>query len=326
MANYTLSKAVQTIERPLQEEIDDVITSHKNNILTGLMNKRSIIIDKEKCKKVTLTIFKIITSFYKDVHLHVNVVEGSYTMINYPANGSYFIVDKKLGDIFIKIKEKTIEISTWYHKDITANEIFEFIKENYKKSFGAKSNICYYLINATCRWEFTVARPLETEIEINHQIRDVIDYLNFRYQIEDFKRTGIMLHGPSGTGKSKIVEYMASRYGMNVYLVSLDEYVNNTALKKLFMEVPKNSIIAIDEMHSQLERIRTNRQKKLDASGILTAIDGPGRLAYNVFVIITTNSADTILNFFEVEEQEQNPLIRPGRIDKTFKLDIVYEE
>lgn len=326
MENIALNKVIQSIGKPIEDEFKDAIVPEKTNVLAKMLNKRSVIIDREKCKKVTLTIFKIISSFYKDIHLHINIVEGSCSIISRPADGNYFIVDKKLGDIFINLKEKTIEISTWYHKDIKANEIFDFIQERYIESFGAKSNICYYILNKDCRWEFTVARPLELDLKMNKQIKDVVDYINFRYQLTEFKRTGIILHGPPGTGKSKIAEWMASKYGMNVYLASLDEHVDNTYLKKLFLEVPTNSIILFDEMHSQLQRIKSNIQKKIDPSGILSAIDGPGRLAYNVFVIITTNALETILDYFEDPKYQENPLTRPGRIDKTFELNIEYNK
>jgi hypothetical protein len=96
-------------------------------------------------------------------------------------------------------------------------------------------------------------RPISTvflDEEIKKSIFDDIDwFLNNKMWYTDrgipYKLT-FMLWGPPGSGKSSIIKAVASTLGMNIGLINLAE-MSDTTLEASFANVPKKSIVAIED-------------------------------------------------------------------------------
>lgn len=122
-------------------------------------------------------------------------------------------------------------------------------------------------------------------------------------------RTGILLYGEPGSGKSSTALAIANELKMNVYIIALSALMNDEALNDCFTSIPANSIIILEDIDiASAVRERDpddeDDEKGVTMSGMLNVLDGfqspPG-----VITIMTTNRKDVL----------DPAIIRPGRID-----------
>ena len=144
-------------------------------------------------------------------------------------------------------------------------------------------------------------------------------------------KTGIILHGPPGTGKTSIVACICSELKKDCYILDLNA-VGDASLKLAFASVPAGGIILLED----IDIIFAKRKAIEDPShepvsndaevlkqamgvptlgGILNALDGIG-CGTNRIVIATTN-------FYE---KLDTALTREGRFDLTLKIDYMTDE
>lgn len=119
-------------------------------------------------------------------------------------------------------------------------------------------------------------------------------------------RTGILLHGDPGSGKTSTALAIANELRMNVYIVSLTSLSNDESLADCFQQIPANSIVILEDIDivSAVRDRDEDKDKGVTMTGMLNVLDGfqspPG-----VITIMTTNRLDVL-----------DPAIRrPGRVD-----------
>lgn len=328
MNNYA-SRFLNNVYEPFSSEFCNFISYNADCFSSDILLIKKIRFDKNKSSRLTTVINSLIKKHNKNYYSTI-VSDSNGFLIQTPTKGNYTIFNYKLGDLFINIGSKYISISSYYNKTILKNDIINFIMEEYNNIFGKKNNISFYTITrvgGNFLWGVTAFRPIKSEIKKNDQIKDFEYYFDFRHQMtgDDFNKTGILLYGPPGTGKSTMVEYIAGKYGMNVYLVTLcNKDISDTDILKLFMSVPQNSILLFEEFDRQIKKNEENSKSMITIGGILSSLDGPQRLAYNVFTIITTNKKDDLLKHFD-NIDGTNSLTRSGRIDKEFEFTQIYK-
>ena len=126
-------------------------------------------------------------------------------------------------------------------------------------------------------------------------------------------RTGILLYGEPGSGKTSTALAIANELRMNVYIVSLTSLTSDDALSDCFGAIPANSIVIledIDIVSAVKNRDKDDEDKGVTMTGMLNVLDGfqspPG-----VITIMTTNRLDVL----------DDAIIRPGRVDLLENLD-----
>jgi len=151
------------------------------------------------------------------------------------------------------------------------------------------------------------------------QLREMVE-LPLRYP-ELFTRLGVdppkgvLLHGPPGTGKTRLAQAVANESDANFFTINGPEIVGSgygeseRALREVFENAAKASpsIIFIDEIDSiapKRSQVHGETEKRLVAQ-LLTLMDGLSARA-NVVVIAATNRPDAI----------DEALRRPGRFDR----------
>lgn len=228
--------------------------------------------------------------------------------------------------LFVNVTDDKIYISC------TIWESFECIKQFYEDAYNlycSPDEVVAFFSSKEGEWGFPhLRRPrnfqnMRFTKEMMEIINDVKDWVNNENYYLDrglpYKR-GYLLHGKPGTGKSTIIEVIASNYGMDIYLLNLNGInMDDSSVINLIGSAPPNSIIVIEEIEKQIELLDKNINNLVSIGGLLTAIDGCMRMPHSSLLFITCNS----LNF--IEDQKNDPLIRPGRIDviKEFKNKLI---
>ncbi len=161
------------------------------------------------------------------------------------------------------------------------------------------------------------------------QLREMVE-LPLRYP-ELFTRLGVdppkgvLLHGPPGTGKTRLARAVANESEASFFTINGPEIMGSAygesekRLREVFEEAGKNSpaIIFIDEIDSiapKRDQVHGEAEKRLVAQ-LLTLMDGLHARS-NVVVIAATNRPDAI----------DEALRRPGRFDREIVIGVPDEK
>lgn len=161
------------------------------------------------------------------------------------------------------------------------------------------------------------------------QLREMVE-LPLRYP-ELFTRLGVdppkgvLLHGPPGTGKTRLAQAVANESDAYFSIINGPEIMGSgygeseKALREVFENAAKNApaIIFIDEIDSiapKRDRVAGEAEKRLVAQ-LLTLMDGLEARA-NIVVIAATNRPDSI----------DEALRRPGRFDREIVIGVPDEK
>ncbi|KAI1707143.1 ATPase family associated with various cellular activities (AAA) domain-containing protein [Ditylenchus destructor] len=167
---------------------------------------------------------------------------------------------------------------------------------------------------------------------LTEDIQDFLDSESWYNEMGVPYRRGYLLYGPPGTGKTSIVTALASHFGFNICIVSLNDIgMTDSTLSKLLNDPPNRSFILLEDIDAAFvkrdkdeEEKETKKKKKSDddsdsdgdddepkckrssvtLSGMLNALDGVASCEERI-VFMTTNHKDRL----------DSALIRPGRVD-----------
>ena len=151
---------------------------------------------------------------------------------------------------------------------------------------------------------------ITTNIEFFINNKDKYTKLNISHKLT------MLLYGEPGTGKTSIIRSIASTYGLNMAVIDLKEFTDNT-LSTIISNLPKNTILLLEDIDCMTSSVnRDSKQSGIEGvslSGILNALDGVIPLD-GIIVAMTTNHIDKL----------DPALIRNGRTD--LKIELPYLE
>lgn len=161
------------------------------------------------------------------------------------------------------------------------------------------------------------ARSIETVIlrnDLQYKIMEDIKFFvdNIQWFTEKGlpHKLGILFYGVPGTGKSSMINVIASMTKRNIYYVILDNIKNDESFLCIMQQTSGNDIIVIEDVdRTQLCETETGRKPTISFSTVLNSLDGllssSGRM-----IIFTANNPDLLDPAF----------LRPGRIDHKYHL------
>lgn len=140
-------------------------------------------------------------------------------------------------------------------------------------------------------------------------------------------RRGYLLRGPPGTGKTSLVQSIASKLNMNVAILSINSQMDDELIQYLLRTMPYNSILLIEDIdHCAGFKNKPSKdsadaspsgdnsgQPQLSMTGILNALDGVTAQEGSM-IFMSCNNMDDI----------EPALLRPGRID--IKMELGYAD
>ncbi|ORX92083.1 P-loop containing nucleoside triphosphate hydrolase protein, partial [Basidiobolus meristosporus CBS 931.73] len=127
-------------------------------------------------------------------------------------------------------------------------------------------------------------------------------------------RRGILLYGRPGTGKTSLVNAIASELSRDLYMINLKEIDSDASLNAIFNSIPPNQIIVVEDCDTQSRGFGAlGKGGGIDGSfslaTFLANLDGHCLAPGNI-IILTTNHPEML----------DPAIVRPGRMDLKIEM------
>jgi hypothetical protein len=111
------------------------------------------------------------------------------------------------------------------------------------------------------------------------------------------KKTGAILYGAPGNGKSRFVKYLASKYALPIYVVQLGVDWNNHNILVMFASIPKRCIVLLEDFDNHFhgrEPAIKNDSVKFTFDSVINSLDGVHNDYDQVIFIMTVNDLSKV--------------------------------
>ena len=198
---------------------------------------------------------------------------------------------------------------------ICSNKSFKILEDfvrsakEYCETGGIDKVTCYIMTHGVWRkLSSQKKRNLDT-IYLDTNIKENLckDIESFFRSEKKYEKLGIpykrnyLFEGVPGTGKTSLILALASKYNMNVGIISLNKELDDYTFMKSISNIPKNTLLVLEDIDGLFDE---DKQNSLTFSGVLNTLDGLGRQD-KLIIIMTTNHLNKL----------NNSLKRAGRID-----------
>ena len=186
-----------------------------------------------------------------------------------------------------------------------------------------KDKIRIYIKGPRNSWKLNAELPKREVSSVYLKNRDEImeDIDTFLNSEEEYVKYGMpykrnyLFYGKPGTGKTSFITSIASKYDLDIYLLTFDADLDDRSFKNLVSFIPNNGILVIEDIHNVHFSETGKNMKAIGLSSVLNTLDGLAR-KNRLLSFMTTN-------FYDKLEQV---LTRPGRIDKIVEFTLVNED
>lgn len=282
-------------------------------------------------------------------HIKVRRKEWSFSIKGYneitPSGGSYWIFFHG-NIIFCSSYRKENEtgtvsnVSTFSTFGRSTRIINEFINEAMQMYFDSMKTQTVVLKLLGSSWRAKTFANAKRDMDTVVLQKDVKKKLinHFENFMEEEKwctkfgipwRTGIILEGPPGTGKTSFIKALADKYNKSIYIAS-SEQIYSSSFSNAVMEIPPGSVLVIEDIDavnmnremedndeiptfadpSYVQKAQSKESIMGNMSNALNALDGIVS-AHGLITIATTNHINRL----------DKALIRPGRFDLIVRID-----
>lgn len=288
----------------------------------------------EEGKKIRKIILDVDNKYSTNLFNILKLEEKTYLVIR---SGRYYNVDIDV-TIGRKVPSKQVNLYVFGKKSYKYYKmIHAYIERPFKDNTSTDSrmrNVISYDISGTndidegfvCRKNCIRSRSMESLFFEGNIKEEVIKHLdNFFANKEIYNerdiiyKTGILLHGSVGTGKTSLMNAISNRYALKIINIDMTSFanINTDMLSSTINEDTDTYIIAIEEIDCIVKNRENNTDKEEDLviNKLLKFLDSTNS-PNNVIFIATTNYLDRL----------DEAIKREGRFDLIIEVGPIYKE
>lgn len=140
----------------------------------------------------------------------------------------------------------------------------------------------------------TIPSHLENPYLVSEKYKDIEEDIS-RVLSGDIKKTGVILHGGPGNGKTYLVRYFAIRFKLPVYLIAFKPDHDNHDIIRIFSHIKAPAIILFEDFDSYFDgRECKMKDAKFTFDAILNVLDGIFSENKGIITCMTVNDIEKV--------------------------------
>lgn len=134
-------------------------------------------------------------------------------------------------------------------------------------------------------------------VYLNEGSYEDIEHEVSRVASGELRKTGCLLYGRPGNGKTQFVKYLSKKYSLPINVVYLNPDYDNYEIAKMFSEVQRRCIVLFEDFDNYFdgrECTMKNDKVKFTFDSIINAMDGVHNDYRGVVFVMTVNDLDKV--------------------------------